>query len=129
MRVSGCVLDVSADATALDDAAGVFGVIAGCDDAGMDDFALLEPTGDLHNESRALDALNVRGMEFVRDTQDGAIRHRARLNGRVVPQQFLMRLPDHASVDRSKYARIYTQEKTLERINELLESRNRCGGE
>lgn len=130
MRVRGAVFRLRSNTAALGDAARMLGlIVGGIDDAHVHDLALLEPTTDFHCEARAVDTVDARGVELMCDTQDGAVWFVTGPNERVMPQQFLMCLPDDASVDRGEYACVDAYEKTLERINQLLERRDRRGGE
>lgn len=130
MRIRGAVVGLRGDTPALDDPACVLSLVVGrIDDADVHDLALLEPATDPHGEECSVDAVDAHGVKLMCDTQDSAVWMCLGPDERVIAQQFLMRLPDDASVDRSEHAGVDAHEKALDRIDELLERRDRRSGE
>jgi len=130
MRIRGAVVGLRGDAAAFDDPACMLSLVIGCiDDTYVHDLPLLEPTTNPHREERSVDAVNACGVKLMCDTQDSAVWMCMGPDARVIAQQFLMRLPDNASVDRSEHAGVDAHEKALDRIDEMLERRDRCSGE
>jgi hypothetical protein len=130
MRVRGAVFGLRGDTAAFDDPACMLSLIVGrIDDAYVHDLALLEPATDPHGEARSVDTVDARGVELMCDTQDSAVWMCIGPDEQVIAQQFLVGLPDDASVDRGEHSGVDAHEKALDRIDELLERRDRRSGE